>query len=87
NALCADVLAVFEQPFRIGEVEVSLSAAIGVAANDIEFKHPMELTQRADVAMYEAKKRGGNSVYWYSANLDEGLGYKVALRTKIQEAL
>jgi EAL domain-containing protein (putative c-di-GMP-specific phosphodiesterase class I) len=47
----------------------------------------MELTQRADVAMYEAKKRGGNSVYWYSANLDEGLGYKVALRTKIQEAL
>ncbi|MGM7448479.1 UNVERIFIED_ORG: diguanylate cyclase/phosphodiesterase with PAS/PAC sensor(s) [Idiomarina abyssalis] len=87
NALCAEVLAVFEQPFRIGEVEVSLSAAIGVSANDIEFKHPMELTQRADVAMYEAKKRGGNSVYWYSANLDEGLGYKVALRTKIQEAL
>lgn len=82
NALCAEVLAVFEQPFRIGEVEVSLSAAIGVSANDIEFKHPMELTQRADVAMYEAKKRGGNSVYWYSANLDEGLGYKVALRTK-----
>ncbi|WP_286823597.1 diguanylate cyclase domain-containing protein, partial [Idiomarina sp. UBA1919] len=23
NALCAEVLAVFEQPFRIGEVEVS----------------------------------------------------------------
>ena len=87
NALCAEILAVFEQPFRIGEVEVSLSAAIGVSANDIEFKHPMELTQRADVAMYEAKKRGGNSVCWYSANLDEGLGYKVALRTKIQEAL
>ncbi|WP_404397549.1 EAL domain-containing protein [Idiomarina loihiensis] len=87
NALCAEVLAVLEQPFRIGEVEVSLSAAIGVAANDIEFKHPMELTQRADIAMYEAKKRGGNSIYWYSANLDEDLGYKVALRTKIQEAL
>ncbi|MGM0629588.1 MAG: EAL domain-containing protein [Pseudomonadota bacterium] len=87
NGLCEEVLAVFEEPFRIGEVEVSLSAAIGVAANDIQYKHPMELTQRADVAMYEAKKRGGNSVCWYSEKLDEGLGYKVALRTKIQEAL
>ncbi|MCA1767392.1 MAG: EAL domain-containing protein, partial [Idiomarina sp.] len=87
NALCSDILAVFDQPFRIGEVEVSLSAAIGVSANDIQYAHPMELTQRADVAMYEAKKRGGNFVCWYSSKLDEGLGYKVALRTKIQEAL
>jgi len=87
NGLCTRVLAIFEEPFRIGEVEVSLSAAIGVATNDIQFKHPMELTQRADVAMYEAKKRGGNSVCWYSEKLDEGLGYKVALRTRIQEAL
>ncbi|RUO67039.1 EAL domain-containing protein [Idiomarina ramblicola] len=87
DALCTEILAVFEKPFRIGEVEVSLSAAIGVSANDIQYGHPMELTQRADVAMYEAKKRGGNFVCWYSSRLDEGLGYKVALRTKIQEAL
>ena len=87
NVLCTEVLAIFDEPFRIDEIEVSLSAAIGVAANDIQYKHPMELTQRADVAMYEAKKRGGNAVCWYSEKLDEGLGYKVALRTQIQEAL
>lgn len=87
NALCSDILAVFEHPFVIGDVEVSLSAAIGIAANDRGYKHAMELTQRADIAMYEAKKRGGNLACWYSVSLEDGLGYRVALRTKIQEAL
>ncbi|WP_300319801.1 PAS domain S-box protein [Idiomarina sp.] len=39
------------------------------------------------VAMYEAKKRGGNSWLWYESKLDERLSFHVALRTQIQEAL
>jgi len=86
-ALCQEVLAVFERPFQVEGKSVSLSAAIGVTSNLAEFNHPMELIQRADVAMYEAKKRGGNSWLWYESKLDERLSFHVALRTQIQEAL
>lgn len=86
-AFCQEILSVFEQPFQIEGKSVSLSAAIGVASNLAAFNHPMELIQRADVAMYEAKKRGGNSWLWYESKLDERLSFHVALRTQIQEAL
>ncbi|MBY6064463.1 EAL domain-containing protein [Pseudidiomarina sediminum] len=85
--LIARLLAVFHQPYRFDDLEVSLSATIGVADSRLPFERPAELIQRADIAMYEAKRRGGSAWYWYSADLDEGMQQQVALRTQLQEAI
>lgn len=85
--LIARLLAAFHQPYRFDDIEVSLSATIGVADSRLPFEQPVELIQRADIAMYEAKRRGGSAWYWYSADLDDGMQQQVALRAQLQEAI
>jgi diguanylate cyclase (GGDEF)-like protein len=52
------VIDVIGLPFKLGAIEVDLSASIGIAfagaGNDAE-----QLLHRADVAMYQAKRKGG----------------------------
>jgi len=52
------IIEVIGLPFKLGAIEVDLSASIGVAfacaGNDAE-----QLLHRADVAMYQAKRKGG----------------------------
>ncbi|MGQ4277201.1 EAL domain-containing protein [Pseudidiomarina sp. E22-M8] len=85
--LALKLLEQFHQPYRFDELEVSLSATIGIADNRTFFTHSVELIQRADVAMYEAKRRGGSSFHWYSADLDAGMQHQIELRTQLQEAI
>lgn len=85
--LASKLLDQFHQPYRFNELEVSLSATIGIADNSTVFTNPVELIQRADVAMYEAKRRGGSSYHWYSADLDAGMQHQIELRTQLQEAI
>ncbi|MDN7124917.1 EAL domain-containing protein [Pseudidiomarina sp. 1APP75-32.1] len=87
SGLAMKLLYQFHQPYRFDELEVSLSATIGIADNSAVFNHPLELIQRADVAMYEAKRRGGSSYHWYSTDLDAGMQHQIELRTQLQEAI
>ena len=47
----------------------------------------MELIQRADIAMYEAKKRGGSYIYWHSTELNTNIDQQVAVRAQLQDAI
>lgn len=85
--LVGRLLAQFHNPYRFDDLEVSLSATVGIADNSGSFNYPVELIQRADVAMYEAKRRGGSSWHWYSSDLDAGMQQQVELRTQLQEAI
>ncbi|WP_258240931.1 EAL domain-containing protein [Pseudidiomarina homiensis] len=85
--LVGRLLAQFHNPYRFDDLEVSLSATVGIADNSGDFNYPVELIQRADVAMYEAKRRGGSSWHWYSSDLDAGMQQQVELRTQLQEAI
>lgn len=85
--LAQKLLAKVAETYKVGDIEVSLSAAIGIATSEETFKHPMELIQRADIAMYEAKKRGGSYIYWHSADLNTNINQQVAVRAQLQDAI
>ncbi|RUO63618.1 EAL domain-containing protein [Pseudidiomarina insulisalsae] len=87
SLLVGRLIAQFHTPYRLDELEVSLSATVGIADSSVPFQRPVELIQRADVAMYEAKRRGGSSWYWYSSDLDADMQQQVELRTQLQEAI
>jgi len=82
-----NILAQFDQPFVYDDAEVSLSAAIGIASSELVVKTPNELIQHADVAMYEAKRRGSSTYQWFSHDLDLDTQQQITLRAQLQEAI
>ncbi len=81
------ILDQFSQPFLNEDVEVTLSAAIGISKASDTPDTSMLLIQHADMAMYEAKKLGGNNWQWFNQTLDRRVQHEVALRHQLQQAL
>ncbi len=77
------LLALFERPFDIGEVNVTLGASIGIAVAPQDGTGPEELTRRADIALYRAKVNGRGSFCFFEAEMDA----QVKKRAKIERDL
>jgi diguanylate cyclase (GGDEF)-like protein/PAS domain S-box-containing protein len=85
-AVAARVRESLEEPFQLGGISVQTSASIGVAlypghANDAE-----TLAQRADVAMYTAKRAGGG-IALYSPEHDQSSVRRLALLGELRSAI
>jgi len=59
------VIAAMRESFRLGDVSHRASASIGVVVFDGESAAPDEILKRADIAMYEAKSAGRDSLALY----------------------
>lgn len=87
NRVAEGILAQFVQPFLYDGVEVTLSAAIGISVSKEPLPNAMLLIQQADMAMYQAKKLGGNTWQWFNDSLNKHAQHEVSLRQQLQEAL
>ncbi|WP_372925818.1 EAL domain-containing protein [Marinobacter sp.] len=87
NTIADLILDQFSQPFLNEDVEITLSAAIGISTVKAMPDNSMLLIQQADMAMYEAKKLGGNNWQWFNRTLDRRVQHEVALRQQLQRAL
>jgi diguanylate cyclase (GGDEF)-like protein len=56
------ILAAIDQPFRIEDTEVRVSASIGVARNEGLGGTATDVLHEADAAMYRAKQAGGDRI-------------------------
>ncbi|MDL0432701.1 EAL domain-containing protein [Marinobacter sp. TBZ242] len=81
------ILDQFSRPFLNEDVEITLSAAIGITTGTDAPDNSMLLIQHADMAMFEAKKLGGNNWQWFNQALDRRVQHEVALRQQLQQAL
>lgn len=59
------VIGAMRESFRLGEVNHRASASIGIVVFDGESATPDEILKRADIAMYEAKSAGRDSLALY----------------------
>jgi Amt family ammonium transporter len=66
------VVSVLRAEMSVKENAVLIGASVGVALSDENIDGPADLVRRADLAMYEAKKRGGFQGYAYTPELEEG---------------
>jgi diguanylate cyclase (GGDEF)-like protein/PAS domain S-box-containing protein len=84
--LAAAVLDDLRAPFVVGERDLHVGAAIGVAsaadASDIE-----QLQRNADLAMYRAKDAGGGVYATYDPAMHEGLTRRLELAADLRLAL
>ena len=86
--LARRLLAAIQQPFLIGQKDITLSASIGIALFPSDAGDVPTLLQQADAALQSAKAKGGTRFVYFakelSANQAERLGLEADLRRAIQ---
>ena len=60
--LADEILHLFDTPFLINGHELHVTVSIGIALYPLTESSPDQLLQKSDVAMYEAKKDGRNTI-------------------------
>ena len=69
RAAARRLLVAFDRPFEVRDISVSIDASVGIAIAGLHGDTRDELLQRADIAMYAAK-RGKRRITVYSDDLD-----------------
>jgi diguanylate cyclase (GGDEF)-like protein len=60
------VISVFTKPFNVTSCDIVVSASIGISVFPLNGNTIDELLSHADIAMYQAKKLGGNQSQYYN---------------------
>jgi diguanylate cyclase (GGDEF)-like protein len=85
DLLAERILEALREPITVGPVCVQIGASIGIALRDSELDLG-ELLRRADVAMYQAKRRGGGYLR-YTPDTDDNDADNLALLGDVRQAI
>jgi diguanylate cyclase (GGDEF)-like protein len=87
KGLAEQFIEFLREPFIFDGREIKVSTSVGIACGHARQTAMEELLRRADIAMYQAKKDGGNRVSSYDANIDLKLRERVELAAALREAI
>lgn len=74
-------------PYRLNGEEVRVTASVGIALYPSDGEDGGTLIQRADLAMYGAKRLGRDRIQFFSQQLQEGLDRRVQVEKELLEGL
>ena len=86
-AAAQKLLLVLSEKYQLGDAEVYTTPSIGIAIYPESGDNAARLIKAADVAMYEAKKRGGDRFQYYSEALNTKLAQREELEIGLRHAL
>jgi len=87
GAAAQKLLLVLSEKYDVGDSEVYATPSIGIAMYPESGDNAARLIKAADIAMYEAKKRGGDRFQYYSAALNTKLAQREELEVGLRHAL
>jgi diguanylate cyclase (GGDEF)-like protein len=79
--------AAVEEPFRLGDYDVEISASIGIALYPEDAADTAGLVSRADLAMYRAKASRTNAYAFFDSAVDEALRDREVLQRDLKMAI
>ena len=82
-----DLVGALARPFHLQRREFHVMASIGVAASPVDGVHAEELTRHAELALIQAKKRGGNAVEYYSAEMQSRASERLDFENHLRYAI
>lgn len=81
------IIATISRPYQLGSYTHRTTPSIGVALFS-EFKESIdELLKQADLAMYEAKASGRNTMCFFNPAMEERISRRVALEAELRDAI
>jgi diguanylate cyclase (GGDEF)-like protein len=81
------VVTALSEPFELAGVEVEISASVGIAFTGLGEHVPEQLLQDADIAMYQAKRKGGHNHQVIDLREQQLLERGVSLQSDLRGAL
>lgn len=85
--LAREVIAAFDQPFRIGGHDLYLSTSIGISVFPNDGSSVGELLRNADTAMYRAKAMGRGHFQFYTPEMTREAQERIRIETHLRRAL
>ncbi len=83
----AEILGSLSRPFELYELNVNVSASVGVAIYPTDAQDMEALISKADAAMYHAKDSGKNCLRMYTPELDNAASWQLEQDQKIRSGL
>ena len=81
------ILASLKQTYQLGEKEYQSSASIGVVIFKGHDQSLEELLKHADIAMYQAKKAGRNTLRFFDPQMQDAVNSRVDIERELRKAL
>lgn len=81
------ILAALQQPYQLGEKEYQNTASIGVVLFNGHSQAVEELLKHADIAMYQAKKAGRNTLRFFDPQMQDAVNNRVDIEHELRKAL
>jgi diguanylate cyclase (GGDEF)-like protein/PAS domain S-box-containing protein len=87
GAVCDKILATFHHPFQLDGHEYGSSPSIGVTLFGEQSQNISDLLKRADMAMYQSKAAGRNTVRFFDPRMQAAVTARSALEGDLRHAL
>lgn len=81
------ILNTLAQPLRLADYDIGISASIGISLWPDDGDEAEALIRAADIAMYEAKRRGKGNYQYYSSAMEDTAARKLTLETRLRHAI
>lgn len=81
------VVAALNKPYRLKQGDYHGTASIGLSLFDHRDKSAKDLLKRADVAMYQAKESGRNTLRFFDPKIQQELYLQAEIETELRRAL
>jgi EAL domain-containing protein (putative c-di-GMP-specific phosphodiesterase class I) len=81
------ILATLNQPYQLGRHEYHSSSSIGAVIFNDNTQTEEELLKRADIAMYQAKQAGRNTLMFFDPKMQDIINARAALEIELRKAL
>lgn len=81
------ILQSLKEPFKIAKRNITISTTIGISLYPTDGTTINDLLKSADLAMYEAKERGGNQFQFYTKVLNEQTNKIFKLEAELRHAI
>lgn len=86
ESIIASIKEIFMKPWFLKNADYYCTMSMGIVEFPEEGEVVHELIKKADIAMYEAKKRGKNRVAQYTDNIDSASGKRLDMEKNMRDA-
>jgi diguanylate cyclase len=75
------------EPFILADQEIYTTTSVGISIYPVDGETELDLIKNADLAMYYAKRAGGNSYRYFSVNMTEAAKRRLILENHLHKAI